>query len=353
MKKDIFKNENFKLLVLLFSVSIILVSIVLIAFFISNKNNKKHEEYNYTTSKLIDKSLKGYTEVPIDINNIKYNIYDKYEFVYGGSSESSITTNEDEMEFVYDLSIEEGKLVFKERYYDYNKSAYISTNKKYDLALENKILEYFVCYESNKNNYAIVVLDSTGTIYYYVNSNTEPSINDILENFKRYKAISKVKRIGYYTLNNTPNKEAGYELIYIDKDNNVRKLNNKNDYFYKDLYYTYISNNDLSIIIEENGKMHYYNDTSIISDNGNSIIYAGSFIKNNDIYIISKDKYLYKINSKQLSLNKVKNNKISRMGYHIIANETDHDSGRKNVKFIFDNGEELVIDNTTNLNLLF
>ena len=249
MKKEILRNENFKLLVLLFSVSIILVSIVLIAFFISNKNNKKQEEYNYTTSKLIDKSLKGFTEVAIDTNNIKYNIYDKYEFVYGGLSESSINTNEDEMEFVYDLSVEDGKLIFKERYYDYNKSAYISTNKKYELALENKITEYFVSFESNKNNYAIVVLDSTGTIYYYVNSNTEPSINDILENFKRYKAISKVKRIGYYTLNNTPNKEAGYELIYIDKDNNVRRLNNKNDYFYKDLYYTYIANKDLKVFI--------------------------------------------------------------------------------------------------------
>lgn len=350
--KDLFKNENFKLIVLLASVAVILTSILLIAFFIGNKNNQKRNEYNNTTNALIDKSMKGFIETKLDTSNIKYNIYEKYEFVYGSVNEQSITTNEEEMEFTYDLVLVNGKLTFKERYFDYNKNAFISTNKTYNLEVDNEIKEFFVSFSRDKKNYAIVALDSKGIIYYYVNNNSEVSINDILENFKRYKAISTVKRIGYYTLNNSVDKEAGYELIYVDKDNNVRRLNSKNDFFYKDLYYTYLENNGEYIIINEDGRMHMFNDTSFLNINGNAVYYAGSFNKDNYIYIIGKDLYLYKIDitTKQITR---ENNKINRMGYHIITDESGHDINKRNIKFIFEDNKELVIENTTNLNILF
>lgn len=272
--------------------------------------------------------------------------------------------------YMYDLSLDNGILIFKEHkivWLDDGNSKLVSTNKKYEFKTTKQITNYVLGTTCDAFTYEITLVDEEGTVYNYVNNQEQYSddITSLINSIKKVKTISPAKKIGYYGLNNSPNVTCnGYQMIYVDKNNNIRYLNNK--LFFNDAYYRFIGAdfNDVVYILNDGTMVFdYYADKYAKLRNKDEIIkYRGSFYtmddKTNkeDLYIIGTDLYLYKIPSlsseSSVLLKRVSEEKIKNIGTQSQKNSDGFVTDEKRLIVEFSDGEVFKLDTIKEFELL-
>lgn len=358
--KNIIQDEKKRAILILIIVLILLISIISIVLILNKKaNNTNHETtLRITTTKKVN-IFKGYNTKEINLdNNISYDVTKNYEFIYAkGEDKKTIYTYKDDLELVYELSLDKGTILFKEQRHNNELNAYEYTGKTYTYKVDYNITDYFVATTCEQDAYSIVAIDEKKNIYIFNSLEDEFNIKDILANFTKTKTISTAKKIGYYNENNNPNNMCrNYELIYLDTSNNVRYLSGKNQLFFDSAYYRYIGSKDFDnfVYVLKNGLMKYDigNNSSYLYDGNYHVKYMGSFytIKNNqeNLYIIGADGYLYVINNlsetSEVLLTRVKNQLIKKIGTRVITTENDFATDKSKLIIEFANEETLEID---------
>lgn len=335
---------------------VILVSIALICFIVSDKDKKQDTTITKQTTTTTTNIFKGYITTELkDNEELIYDYQKNYKLVYGDTKKKRIAVYHDDLLFNYDITIINGVLTFTEQRYDTSLEAYEVTGKKYEFKIENPITSFLVGNTCDSLTYSIVALDSKFNIYKYTNTpdDENKNIKEILDSFKKVKTISKAKQIGYYNGSNEPFVTCNsYELIYLDNSNNVRYLDGKNSLFFNDAYYRFIGLDfqDQLVFVLKDGKMKFGigNTKNYLNDGDYNIMYRGSFYQyseeNNqeDLYIIGTDNYLYVIKnmneeSKPI-LTKVNDTKIKKIGVQKKTNSNDFVIEEAKVVIEFESG---------------
>lgn len=357
--KKIFQDEKKRAIIILVVVLIILITLILITLFATKKTNEnsKTTTTRTTTTKKVN-VFKGYDTQEINLDEtISYDVTKNYEFIYAsGSDNKTIYTLKDDLELLYELSLDSGAIIFKEQRYNQELSAYEYTSKTYTYKADYNITDYIVATTCEQDTYSIVALDEKKNIYVFNSLPDEFNIQDILSNFTKVKTISTAKKIGYYNENNNPNNMcSNYELIYLDNSNNVRYLADKNQLFFDDAYYRYIGSRDYDnfVYVLKSGLMKYDigNNSSYLYDGNYHIKYKGSFYTSNnnqeDLYIIGDDGYLYIIKNlteeSSVLLERVHNEIVKKIGTRVITNDQDFATDKSKLIIEFNDGKIIEI----------
>jgi len=347
IKEIIEDEEKRSFLVLMIVVFIVTYSVVTIYLLHINKERINEITTTTITTTTTNKynRLKGFITYELEENDISYDLYKYNEFVYAnGEDKEIIYLTKDDIDYYYEVSLNDGSLLFTELKYLTDKSSYEYTNNKYIYKTDNNITDYIIINGCNRDEYSILIKDSKNYIYSLSTTNDEYSIDELINSIKKVKTITNVSKIGYYSGSNNPNTICSYyELIYLDTNNNIRLLSNKNSLFMSTAYYRYVGSTsvDNHIYVLKDGLMKYDigNNSSYLYNGDYHIYYKGSFYTLNgeieDIYIISKDNYLYKIEniseSSEVLLKYVNESKIKRVGTRTVTNENDYATDKNKV----------------------
>ena len=338
------KKKNIIIVISSCIVLFIALTVLLVVNIKAEKKEKNLIKYTQstTTGKLIDKTFKGYKAYTID-EEVSYSLpLEKYyEFVYTANASGDFDNEYKGNVYNYTLEIVDGELLFRESLLKDNDMGYEETNMTYEFRGEGKITSFLV-----------------------VKSN-ERAITKIIANIKKVKTLTKVKRVGYYNYSNVPTmRNKGYDLIYEDEAGTIRYLLDKNGLFYDDAYYRYLGSDMGSefIYVLKDGLMRFSLDERVLNDGNSNIYYRGSFYtydedkQKEDVYIIGKDAYLYRISDLQIGslplINRVSVEKIKRIGTQVIRDENNFATSMQKVLVEFADGELLNIDNTYAFELL-
>lgn len=361
--KELLKDERKRPLLILMIVIIILSLTIGIILLITKKEEKKEEVITTTTTKKVDE-FKGYKKYTIDYNkDITYNYKDNYEFIYANKDDKSIIyTIKKQLELYYELSLVNGKIEFKEQRHNKELNAYEYTGKKYYSTNSVSITDYIVASTCESDSYSIIAIDTNKSVYIFKTPEEEYDINYIINNFNKVSTITKAKKVGYYNYSNEAGIECNdYELVYLDQEDKVRTLEDKNPIFFDSAYYKYLGLKDNAnfVYVLKDGKMLLDNNNKNINDGNYPIYYRGSFYKivNNEqvLYIISKEGYLFKVDSNNKSTNipRVNNNKIKQIGTRTISDSNGFATSNSNIIIEFENDEEkLKLEEITDFELL-
>lgn len=365
--KALFQDEKKRAIIILIIVILILAASITITFLVSKKislNNTPSTTRSTTTKKV--NIFKGYNTKEINLDNdISYNLEKNYEFIYAdGEDKKTIYTYKDNLELFYELTLNQGSIIFTEQRHNNELDAYEYTGKTYTYK-DNNITDFIVATTCEQDVYSIVAIDDKKNIYQFDSLEEEFNINDVLNGFTKISTISPAKKVGYYNESNNPNNMCvNYELIYLDNANNVRYLSGKNQLFFDSAYYRYIGSKDFDnfVYILKNGLMKYDigNNSSYLYDGNYHIKYMGSFysINNNqeDLYIIGTDGYLYVIKnlseSSEVLLTRVKDQVIKKIGTQVITTTNDFATDKSRLIVEFVSEETLEIDEIYSYELL-
>lgn len=366
---NIIESDEKRAFIILIIVTVIIVSSVLTIYLLTTKSDKKDDITTTTKVSTTDRKdiFKGYKTYEIDYEkDISYDLEKRHEFIFAtDNDETIIYTRKDDLELFYELSLVGGSISFQEQRYNNELKAYEFTGKKYSYKKDKDIVAFKVVKTCSNEKYAIIAMDTAGNVYSYETPEEEYNIVDILNNFKLHKTISKAKRVGYYNLSNVPNIDCeGYILVYEDISNNIRTLEKKNPLFFDTAYYRYLGKNysDQYIYVFKDGKMKYDigNNEKFINDGNYHIYYRGYFYEetsvSNNIYIISKDGYLYKIEnmneeSSQI-LTKMNDSRIKKVGTKVIKTTNDFATDKLRLIIEFDTEDILEIEEISDFELI-
>lgn len=347
---------------------ILIISLIVFNYLLEEDNSSKNENTKPQTSALIDKTFRGYQSIEIDYaSDISYDYKSRYEFSYGDDSnkEIFIQTKQDKL-YCYTVTLDKGVLLFKESLYNPTLKGYESTNKVYEFTENSNITSFAIGYENDSLSYTILALDKDSNVYMY-KANGNDSISTLISKIKKTKTISKASKIGFYLMNNNPfYGESGSEAIYVDKNNNIRYLDNKNSLFFETAYYRYVgsSNYEQVVYVLKDGLMKYSsgNISRNLNTGKNNIKYRGSFYKideermTENIYIISTDGYLYTIkdvsNKSKVILEKTNSEKIKKIGYQYIRGSDGYATTERNILIQFADSTTMKIDSVSDYELL-
>lgn len=349
--KRFFDDDKKRSIFILIVVIILLIGSLIAAYYYTVYNVKEETPKKSTTTvstKTIDTLFRGYTVKEMNDNNYNLDLSSKHEIIYSSNKRTQISTCVDDLELMYEVSLKDGTLEFNELRNDQILGGQVYTNNKYYLKLNKKITNFIVGYNCTSFEYTILVLDEGNNIYRYVNSHTSNiSMKDIINSFKKVKTISTPKKIGYYNYNNEAFLEcAQSEMVYLDNANNIRLLNDKNTLFYETVYYTYLGNGENGdvIYVFKDKLMKYSNKDEYLTNGVSNIEYRGSFHDDKNLFIISKDNYLYKISlTEEFSnhvLTPVSNSKIKRIGSRIVG-ENDYVTNKNSIIIEFENRDNV------------
>ncbi len=362
------KKKNIIIVISSCIVLFIALTVLLVVNIKAEKKEKNLIKYTQstTTGKLIDKTFKGYKAYTID-EEVSYSLpLEKYyEFVYTANASGDFDNEYKGNVYNYTLEIVDGELLFRESLLKDNDMGYEETNMTYEFRGEGKITSFLVVKSNEVSNYALLVVDEKNNVYVYENEGNERAITKIIANIKKVKTLTKVKRVGYYNYSNVPTmRNKGYDLIYEDEAGTIRYLLDKNGLFYDDAYYRYLGSDMGSefIYVLKDGLMRFSLDERVLNDGNSNIYYRGSFYtydedkQKEDVYIIGKDAYLYRISDLQIGslplINRVSVEKIKRIGTQVIRDENNFATSMQKVLVEFADGELLNIDNTYAFELL-
>lgn len=360
-------RRNIIIIISSFIVLVIAISfLVIINFFVDKEPVKKETSTTTTTAVLVDKTFRGYKTTTLsDTDTYSIDIEKYYDFVFTSTASGDINNEYKGKVYNYTINLEDGELIFRESIENENLNGYQETGITYQFRTDNKISSFIVCKSNEPNKYAIIVMDEKNNLYVYDNDEKEKSITKIISSIKKIKTISSVKRAGYYNYSNIPGlKDNGYEIIYEDANNNIRYISNKNPLFYDDAYYRYVGANQGSefVWVLKDGTMHFTENTTVLNNGNNHIVYRGSFYTyddmkaSEDVYIIGSDRYLYCIKDLDASslplLNKVNVNKIKQIGTQVMRDDNNFATSYQRVLIEFENGELFKLDKTLGYELL-
>lgn len=363
-------NKKKRTIIVVCVIISVLILSTLLVFLLSFKSYKEDEETTTTTTSTtnINRLFKGYRKFDINYDSpLTYDIEKQYQFVYGDMDKKSLNISYDDLQFTYDVTASENKLTFVEHRYNKVIKGYEGTGKIYTYATENKITSFIIIKDDSSFSDYIAILDSKNNVYLYETEEEETTIERVLSKLKKIKTISKVKRIGYYTLNNDPYVETPeYDMIYEDIKGDIRYLLGKNPLFFQNAFYRFIGadfQNQIVYVLKD-GRMKFGtgNKENYLYDGEYAIYYRGSFhqILNNDtredLYIIGVDGYLYNIenmqeNSKVL-LSKKHASKIKAIGVQVIKNEEDYATEESRIIIQFEDDTTLKFDSIFDFSLL-
>lgn len=362
--KEVLEDERKRPWVVLWCVTVLLVSGLLTVIILTDKHEIKKEEKETTLVSTKSKDrFKGYKTITIDYDkNIYYDYEKRYEFIYASGEDSKIIyTSVDDNELYYELKLDNGNIVFKEQKYKSDKNAYIYTGKTYTSNNEVAFTDYIVAQSAVLDNYAILALDKNKNVYCFKSPTGEFGIDYIINNLVKQKTITKVKKIGYYNYSNDPLKGSIYELVYLDETDAVRTFEKKNPLFFNKAYYRYVGNSeDINFIyVLKDGKMIIEGNNNYVYDGSYPLKYRGSFYTYNDhenIYLINREGYLFiledfTVGTKNL-VTRYKNVKIKRIGSKTIKDKDDFATSKDKILIEFEDGEYLEIDNAYEFEVL-
>lgn len=360
--KKFFDDDKKRSLFILIIVVLLLIGSVIAAYYYTVYKDKDEEPEVTTTTvakKTKDTLFKGYKVFEMNENSYDLDLSSKHEIVYSDNKRKQISTCVDDLEFGYEVSLKDGNLEFNELRTDEILGGQVYTNKKYYLKLDKKITNFVIGYNCTSFEYTILVLDESNNIYRYINTNdSNKSMKEIVGLFEKVKTISTPKKIGYYNYSNEAFLEcAQSEMVYLDKSNNIRLLNNKNTLFYETVYYTYLGNEENGdvIYVFKDKLMKYSNKDEYLNNGVSNIEYRGSFHDDKNLFIISSDNYLYKVPlTEEFSnpvLTPVETSKIKRIGSRIVG-ENDYVTNNYSIIIEFENKENVKFNVTYEYELL-
>lgn len=196
--KKLFSDDKKRPIIILIIVIIILASIILACLLVNQKVKKSNEPTTtrITTTKKVN-IFKGYDTKEINLDNsVSYDVTKNYEFIYAqGSDDKTIYTFKDDLELLYELSLEQGAIIFKEQRYNNELNAYEYTSKTYTYKGDYSITDYIVATTCEQDSYSIVAIDEKKNIYIFNSLADEFNIKDILANFTKTKTISPAKKL--------------------------------------------------------------------------------------------------------------------------------------------------------------
>lgn len=360
--------ENKRIIVIISSCAVLVVALLLLVFInIKPKEDEKVEpDVSTTTAPQPDKTFRGYKTKDLnDDDNISLDIEKYYEFVFSSTDSNDINNEYKGKVYNYTISLEDGELIFRESIEKDSLNGYQETGMTYQFRADSKISSFIVARSNEPYKYAIIVLDEKNNIYVYENDEKEKMITKIISNIKKIKTISSVKRVGYYNYSNIPSmKNYGYEIIYEDKNNNIRYITDKNPLFYDDSYYRYlgIDSGSEHVYVLKDGKMRFSSKEQTLNDGNNHIFYRGSFYTYDDkesvedLYIIGKDCHLYVISDLSPAslpiLNKVSVEKIKRIGTQVMRDDNNFATSYQRILVEFEDGELFKLDKILDFELL-
>lgn len=371
--KEIMNDERKRTLFILISVTLVIsISLIILIFVVNNKKDDKeiNKTIPITTTSKVRDIFRGFETKEYNFNeetskSVNYDYKSRHEFIYAnGEDKKTIYTNYKNKELYYEVSLNNGVIIFNEQRYNPNLSAYEFTGKNYRFDGTSKITDYLVVPTCEEDTYSIIAKDDKGSIYVFNTPESEFDINYIIANIKKTKVISSVKKIGYYNYNNYPHRECNeYDLIYLDTSNNIRYVVGKNALFFEDVYYRYIGsgNGGNFIYVLKDGLMQFDNgETKKLNDGKYNITYMGSFYTLNgeseNLYIIGTNGYVYKLtdfNSKSsVVLEKVNKTRIKRIGSRVETDEANYAKDTVTIKIEFEDNEVLEISESHEFELL-
>lgn len=370
---NILRDEKKKTLLILIVVTLI-ISIILVTLILVMDKNKKMSAnkttLTTTTSTKLRDIFRGFETTEYSFSEetsktVTYDLKSKHEFIYAnGEDKKTIYTNFANKELYYEVSLNDGKMFFKEQRYNSNLKAYEFTGKNYSFDADSKITDYLVVQTCAEDTYSIIAKDAKSNVYVFDTPDTDFDIDYVIKNLKQIKVISKVKKIGYYNYNNYPHRECNeYDLVYLDNTDNVRYIVGKNALFFDDVYYRYIGSgkNANYIYVLKDGLMQFDNgNTKKLNDGNYNITYMGSFYTlDNEIenlYIIATNGYIYKIeNFKEDSstvLEKVNKTRIEKIGTRVETDDKNYAKDTVTVKILFEDNEVIELTNVYEYELL-
>lgn len=369
--RNLLKDEKKRTLFILIIVALVITfSLITVIIVVDNKKEiKESTPSSTTTSTKVKDIFRGYTKKEFNFNeettkSISYDVKSRHEFIYAnGEDRKTIYTNKKD-ELYYEVSLNDGVIIFNEQKYNSTLRAYEFTGKNYKFESDAKITDYLVVPTCEDDTYSIIAKDVKSNIYVFNTPEGEFDINYIIKNIKQNKVISKVKKIGYYTYNNYPHHECNeYDLIYLDTSDNIRYVVGKNALFFDDVYYRYVGagTNGNYIYVLKDGLMQFDSgNTKKLNDGKSNITYMGSFYTlNNDtenVYIIGTNGYVYKLESFDTSsstvLEKVNKTRIKTIGTRVETDSNNYAKETVTVKIEFENNEIIELSNVYEYELL-
>lgn len=370
--KEILSDERKKTFLVLLVVTLLLFIAFLVLIIVLNNKKPKNENKvpDITNTSKIKDIFKGYetTEYNFSENpskKVNYDYKSRHEFIYAnGEDRKTIYTNYKNKELYYELTLIDGLIVFSEQKYNNNLNAYEFTVKNYRFQGQNKITDYLVVSTCEDDTYSIIAKDAKNNLYVFNTPEQEFDINYIINNIKKTKVISNVKKVGYYTYNNYPHRECNeYDLVYLDSYDNVRYVAGKNALFFDDVYYRYIGYglNGNYVYVLKDGLMQFETDnTKKLNDGEHNIIYMGSFYTLNDdyetLYIIGTNGYMYKLDNFSLNskgtLEKINKTRIKKIGFRTEKDASNYAKDTSTVMIEFEDNQVIEINSTHEFELL-
>lgn len=348
-----FDDDKKRSIFILVVVIMLLIGALIAAYYYTVYNVKETPRQRTTTisKKTTDNLFRGYKVSEMNDNSYSLDLASKHEIVYATNTKTTISTCVDDLELLYEASIKGGNLEFNELRKDEVLGGQVYTNNKYYLRLDKKITNFVVGYNCTNFEYTILVLDESNNIYKYENTHESyMSMASIVNNFIKVKTISTPKKIGYYNYNNEAFLECPQsKMVYLDKSDNIRLLDNKNTLFFETVYYTYLGNEENGdvVYVFKDKLMKFSNIDEYISNGTSNVLYKGSFHDDKNLFIISSDNYLYKVSLTEdfnsTIITPISKSKIKRIGSRIVG-ENDFVTNKKSIIIEFENKENVKFD---------
>lgn len=359
--KRFFDDDKKRSIFILVVVVILLIGALIAAYYYTVYNVKEEKKPQTTTVSMrtTNSLFRGYKVSEMNDNSYNLDLESKHEIVYSTNKKTPISTCVDDLELIYEVSLKDGTIEFNELRNDEILGGQVYTNNKYYLKLDKKITNFVVGYNCTSFEYNILVLDESNNIYQYENTHeSNMSMKDIVNSFKKVKTISTPKKIGYYNYNNEAFLEcAQSKMVYLDKSDNIRLLDNKNTLFFETVYYRYLGNEENGdvVYVFKDKLMKFSNIDEYINNGTSNVLYKGSFHDDKNLFIISSDNYLYKVSLTEEFSNPVitpiENSKIKRIGSRIVG-ENDFVTNKNSIIIEFENGNNVKFDVTYEYELL-
>lgn len=359
-------NVNKNLIITFLIVVCLLVGMIFIILDM-REEKKKLPDIKHTQETIEKDVFKGFKKINLNLDKtVKYDLESTHKFVYSNNSGDIVALNNNQL-YTYEIKLVEGILELAEQEMTKKDDNYYSleyTGNKYEIKLANEIVDYLVARTCDEAGYALYIRDKMGNVYLYVSDGELLDITDVIKSVSKVRTISKASKIGYYNLNNTPYITCnGYELIYVDKDDNIRYVED-NKLFFASAYYKFIGADysDQLVYVLKDGRMKYSvgNINKYLKDNDEDIFYRGSFYtktdETEDLYIISSKGYLYKITDmdfeSRYNIERVSDERISLIGTQIMVDKNEFGTDYLKVKIQFDNKEIFDLSNVLGFEVL-
>lgn len=354
---NFFNDDKKRSIFILIVVITLLLTIIGISLLLTN--NKKVPNQTSTTKKITtltkntnDNYFRGYKEVELKSDDsYDLDLASRHEIIYANNKVDQIVTCIDDLDLIYEVRLVDGALEFKELRHDEGVNGEVYTGEIYKYKANKKITNFVIGHNCSDIEYNILVSDEDNNLYAYENTiESQKSIKEIISSIKKVKTISTPKKIGYYNYNNDPFMSCPLtKMVYVDKSNNIRTLDEKNTLFFNTVFYRYIGNDGVGevIYVLKDKTMKLSNKQETLNNDGKNINYRGSFYTEDAYYIIDDQNYIYKINSidedSSTNIKPFTNFKIKRIGSRIIG-ENNFATEKNSVVIEFENNEIMKFD---------